>query len=90
MKLFIASLVSLLASPTSVVSFVPSSVARTAAIAASSSSSSLGMVIKTGPAGAPAKSKEEDLELTTQVILDYVNSMSGNEEGVSDEDVDDE
>jgi hypothetical protein len=85
MKLAIASLVSLLASPSSVVAFVPS-VARTTA----SSSSSLGMVIKTGPAGAPAKSKEEDLELTTQVILDYVNSMSGNEEGVSDEDVDEE
>ena len=84
MKLAIASLVSLLASPSSVVAFVPS-VARTTA----SSSSSLGMVIKTGPAGAPAKSKEEDLELTTQVILDYVNSMA-TEEGVSDEEVDEE
>ena len=33
------------------------------------------IVIKTGPFGQPAKSKEEDLELTTQIILDYVNSQ---------------
>jgi hypothetical protein len=33
------------------------------------------VVIKTGPFGKPAKSKEEDLELTTQIILDYVNSQ---------------
>lgn len=33
-------------------------------------------VIMTGPAGKPAKSKEEDLELTTQIILDYVNAQN--------------
>jgi hypothetical protein len=33
------------------------------------------VVIKTGPFGKPAKSKEEDLELTTQIILEYVNSQ---------------
>ena len=85
MKLAIASLVALLAPSSVVVAFVPSIVRTT-----TTQSSSLGMVIKTGPAGAPAKSKEEDLELTTQVILDYVNSMSGNEEGISDEDIDEE
>ncbi|KAL3776902.1 hypothetical protein ACHAW5_011024 [Stephanodiscus triporus] len=50
----------------------------------------LGMV-KTGPSGTPAKSREEDLELTTQVILDHINSlMASNQEGVNDEEVDDE
>lgn len=33
------------------------------------------IVIKTGPFGQPAKLKEEDIELTTQTILDYVNSQ---------------
>ena len=42
--------------------------------------------VKTGPGGAPAKSKEEDLELTTQIILDYVNSQAAEEGIVDDED----
>ena len=42
------------------------------------------VVIKTGPFGKPAKSKEEDLELTTQIILDYVNSQLS-DTGICDE-----
>jgi len=34
-----------------------------------------------GPGGQPAKSKEEDLELTTQVILEYVKSMESSSDG---------
>ena len=45
--------------------------------------------IMTGSSGAPAKTKEEDLELTTQIILDYVNSQEDTE-GVVDDDDDDE
>ena len=48
-------------------------------------SRSVALNVKTGPAGTPAKSKEEDLELTTQVILDYVNSQA-DEAGVDDSD----
>ena len=44
------------------------------------------LAIKTGPGGTPAKSKEEDLELTTQVILEYVNSIDGRSGGVVDDD----
>ena len=44
------------------------------------------MIIMTGPAGKPAKSKEEDLELTLQVILDYVNTQSSGSDGVVDDD----
>jgi hypothetical protein len=44
------------------------------------------MIIMTGPAGKPAKSKEEDLELTLQVILDYVNSNNSGSDGVVDDD----
>lgn len=40
--------------------------------------------LKTGAAGRPAKSKEEDLELTTQVILDYVNSQDS-QDGIEDD-----
>lgn len=43
--------------------------------------------IMTGSSGAPAKTKEEDLELTTQIILDYVNSQE-DKEGVVDDDDD--
>jgi hypothetical protein len=42
------------------------------------------VVIKTGPFGKPAKSKEEDLELTTQIILEYVNSQLS-DTGICDE-----
>ena len=44
------------------------------------------LAIKIGPGGTPAKSKEEDLELTTQVILEYVNSIDGRSGGVVDDD----
>jgi hypothetical protein len=84
MKLSIVSLVALLLPSAS--AFAPSTVGMISRCA--TSSTAIGM-IKTGPAGTPAKSKEEDLELTTQVILDYVNSMA-TEEGVSDEEVDEE
>jgi hypothetical protein len=48
-------------------------------------SRSVALSVKTGPGGAPAKSKEEDLELTTQIILDYVNA-NNSEEGIDDSD----
>ena len=41
--------------------------------------------MKTGAGGQPAKSKEEDLELTTQIILDYVNAQN-TEDGTVDDD----
>ena len=41
--------------------------------------------VKTGAGGQPAKSKEEDLELTTQIILDYVNAQN-TEDGTVDDD----
>uniref|UniRef100_A0A7S2P7S2 DNA 3'-5' helicase n=1 Tax=Skeletonema marinoi TaxID=267567 RepID=A0A7S2P7S2_9STRA len=46
--------------------------------------------IKVGPGGSPAKSKEEDLELTTQVILEYVKTMDSKSSGVVDDESDDE
>mmetsp|Transcript_29528 Transcript_29528/g.59357 ORF Transcript_29528/g.59357 Transcript_29528/m.59357 type:complete len:498 (-) Transcript_29528:120-1613(-) len=46
--------------------------------------------IKVGPGGSPAKSKEEDLELTAQVILEYVKTMDSKSSGVVDDDSDDE
>jgi hypothetical protein len=82
MKLSIPFLVALLPSSSA---FAPSA---SGTIISRCTATAIGMV-KTGPAGTPAKSKEEDLELTTQVILDYVNSMA-TEEGVSDEEVDEE
>ena len=42
---------------------------------------------KTGAGGKPAKSQAEDLELTTQVILDYIKS-GADDEGVVDDDDD--
>lgn len=48
-------------------------------------SRSVALSVTTGPSGAPAKSKEEDLELTTQIILDYVNSQA-DEAGIDDSD----
>ncbi len=85
MKFSIVSLVALLPSASA---FAPSAAGAMISRCATASTA-IGMV-KTGPAGTPAKSKEEDLELTTQVILDYVNSMATTEEGVSDEEVDEE
>lgn len=41
--------------------------------------------IKFGPGGSPAKSREEDLELTREVILDHVNSMDSMSGGVVDD-----
>merc|ERR1712127_596468 len=43
------------------------------------SRSAVALGVKTGAGGEPAKSKEEDLELTTQIILDYVNSQAAEE-----------
>ena len=74
MKLPIISLVALLASANA---FAPSVGPISRSVTA--------LNVKTGPAGTPAKSKEEDLELTTQVILDYVNSQAA-EEGIVDDD----
>lgn len=72
MKLCIVSLVALLSSASA---FAPSAgVVRSTALG-----------VKTGPAGSPAKSKEEDLALTTEVIMDYINSQAS-EEGVVDDD----
>ena len=85
MKLSIVPLVALLLPSAS--AFAPSTPGMISRCA-TSSTTAIGM-IQTGPAGTPAKSKEEDLELTTQVILDYVNSMA-TEEGVSEEEVDEE
>mmetsp|Transcript_16797 Transcript_16797/g.22993 ORF Transcript_16797/g.22993 Transcript_16797/m.22993 type:complete len:80 (+) Transcript_16797:184-423(+) len=43
-----------------------------------SRSSALSMAnIVTGPKGSPAKSAEEDLELTRQVILDHISDENG-------------
>jgi hypothetical protein len=42
--------------------------------------------VKTGAGGQPAKSKEEDLELTTQIILDYVNAQNAEDGTVDDDD----
>ena len=44
-----------------------------------------GLTIKFGYDGIPAKSKEEDLELTTQVILDHVKTVDGKSGGVVDD-----
>jgi len=41
-------------------------------------------VVRMGSSG-PAKSKEEDIELTTQVILEHVKSKEGEEAGVVDD-----
>lgn len=72
MKLSIISLAALLSTASA---FAPSVGGRR----------SVALGVKTGAGGAPAKSKEEDLELTTQIILDYVNSQAA-EEGVVDDD----
>eukprot|EP00574_Skeletonema_japonicum_P013893 CAMPEP_0201717330 /NCGR_PEP_ID=MMETSP0593-20130828/3078_1 /ASSEMBLY_ACC=CAM_ASM_000672 /TAXON_ID=267983 /ORGANISM="Skeletonema japonicum, Strain CCMP2506" /LENGTH=302 /DNA_ID=CAMNT_0048207339 /DNA_START=12 /DNA_END=920 /DNA_ORIENTATION=- len=41
--------------------------------------------IKYGPGGSPAKSKQEDLELTREIILEHVNSMDSMSSGVVDD-----
>lgn len=53
--------------------------------AASGFSRTAALGVKTGAGGSAAKSKEEDLELTTQIILDYVNNQA-DEEGIVDDD----
>ena len=58
MKLAVISLVALFSSASA---FAP---------AMSGVSRSVALGVKTGPKGKPAKSKEEDLELTTKIILD--------------------
>lgn len=69
------SIISLVAIVSSAHAFAPSTsgvvVARSTALGAKT--------------GGPAKSKEEDLELTTQVILDYVNTQVS-QEGIEDDD----
>lgn len=72
MKLSVISLVALL------------SAADAFAPAMSGLSRSVALGVKTGAKGKPAKSKEEDLELTTQIILDYVNSQAA-EDGIVDD-----
>ncbi|KAL7430509.1 hypothetical protein ACHAXH_003858 [Discostella pseudostelligera] len=47
---------------------------------------STALPVKTGAGGQPAKSKEEDLELTTQIILDYVNAQNAEDGTVDDDD----
>ena len=74
MKLSIITFVTLLSCTSA---FAPSAVSPRSAVKA--------LNVKTGSAGTPAKSKEEDLELTTQVILDYVNSQAS-QEGIVDDD----
>lgn len=75
MKLSVISLVALLSAADA---FAP-------ATSGVSRSVALGAKVKTGAGGKPAKTKEEDLELTTQIILDYVNSQAA-EEGIVDDD----
>ena len=74
MKLSIITFVALLSCTSA---FAPSAVSPRSAVKA--------LNVKTGSAGTRAKSKEEDLELTTQVILDYVNSQAS-QEGIVDDD----
>eukprot|EP00584_Thalassiosira_punctigera_P011895 CAMPEP_0172551220 /NCGR_PEP_ID=MMETSP1067-20121228/36750_1 /TAXON_ID=265564 ORGANISM="Thalassiosira punctigera, Strain Tpunct2005C2" /NCGR_SAMPLE_ID=MMETSP1067 /ASSEMBLY_ACC=CAM_ASM_000444 /LENGTH=78 /DNA_ID=CAMNT_0013338979 /DNA_START=170 /DNA_END=406 /DNA_ORIENTATION=+ len=76
MKLSVVSLVAILSSAGA---FAPSA----SVVSRSATSSSLG--VKTGSGGQPAKTKEEDLELTTQIILDYVNEQAA-EDGIVDDD----
>jgi len=70
MKLSIITFVTLLSCTSA---FAPSAVSPRSAVKA--------LNVKTGQ----AKSKEEDLELTTQVILDYINSQAS-QEGIVDDD----
>lgn len=42
--------------------------------------------IQTGASGTPAKDKEEDLELTTQIIMEYVSVRDGEDDGILDDD----
>eukprot|EP00579_Thalassiosira_antarctica_P005346 CAMPEP_0201879938 /NCGR_PEP_ID=MMETSP0902-20130614/10688_1 /ASSEMBLY_ACC=CAM_ASM_000551 /TAXON_ID=420261 /ORGANISM="Thalassiosira antarctica, Strain CCMP982" /LENGTH=75 /DNA_ID=CAMNT_0048407885 /DNA_START=98 /DNA_END=325 /DNA_ORIENTATION=+ len=74
MQLSIVSFVALLASANA---FAP---------AMSGASRTVSLGVQTGAAGQPAKSKEEDLELTREVILEYVNSKASNEGIVDDDD----
>ena len=76
MKLSIISFVALLSCANA---FAPS-------VGGISRSAVAALNVKTGAGGSPAKSKEEDLELTTQVILDYVNSQAADEGVVDDDD----
>lgn len=48
-------------------------------------SRSVALNVVTGAGGSPAATKEEDLELTTQIILDYVNAQN-DEAGIDDSD----
>ena len=81
MKLSIITFVTLLSCTSA---FAPSAVSPRSAVKA--------LNVKTGSAGTPmgssgpAKSKEEDIELTTQVILEYVKSKENEEAGVVDDD----
>ena len=77
MKLSIISFAALLSCTSAFVAPSVSGISRSAVAA---------LNVKTGAAGSPAKSKEEDLELTTQVILDYVNSQAADEGVVDDDD----
>jgi hypothetical protein len=74
MKLSVLSFVALVASANAFAPSVSGVVSR-----------SLALSVKVGPGGAPAKSKEEDLELTTQIILDFVQGQQ-DESGIDDSD----
>lgn len=72
MKLSVLSLAALVASANAFAPTVSGVVSRSVAMSAK-------------PSSGPAKSKEEDLELTTQIILDHVNAQNDNS-GVDDSD----
>ena len=78
MNLSLVSLVVLLSSANA---FAPS-----AGVNSRSAMATTALNVKTGAAGQPAKSKEEDLELTTQIILDYVNAQNAEDGTVDDDD----
>lgn len=61
------------------------SAANAFAPAASGITRTVALGVTTGAAGKPASSKEEDLELTTQIILESI-SNDADDEGVVDDD----
>ena len=74
MKYTIISLAALLSAANAFAPAAPGITSRTVALG-----------VTTGAAGKPASSKEEDLELTTQIILESI-SNDADDEGVVDDD----
>ena len=60
-------------------------VEESAAVTTSAAAVAPAITIKFGPGGSPAKSRQEDLELTREVILEHVNSMDSMSSGVVDD-----